>query len=68
MSRRFHLAVALSGLLCASAGLQAHHAVAGVYDLNKEVVLEGRLDKLNFTNPHASIEMSVPNADGTVTH
>ena len=41
-------------------GLQAHHAVAGVYDLNKEVVLEGRLKKLNFTNPHASIELDVP--------
>jgi hypothetical protein len=42
------------------AGLQAHHAVAGVYDLNKEIVLEGRLKKLNFVNPHASIELSVP--------
>jgi hypothetical protein len=40
--------------------LQAHHAVAGVYDLNKEVVLEGRLKKLNFTNPHASIDLEVP--------
>jgi len=48
-------------------GLQAHHAVAGVYDLNKEVVLEGRLKKLNFTNPHASIELTVPNKDGTFT-
>src|SRR5690606_32082743 len=49
--------------------LQAHHAVAGIYDLNKEVVLEGRLKKLNFTNPHASIELSVPDKDvkGKVT-
>jgi hypothetical protein len=51
-----------------SAGvLQAHHAVAGVYDLNKEVVLQGRLKKLNFTNPHASIELTVPNKDGKGT-
>ena len=48
------------GVLMAGGALQAHHAVAGVYDLNKEVVLEGRLKKLNFTNPHASIELSVP--------
>jgi len=48
-------------------GLQAHHAVAGVYDLNKEIVLQGRLKKLNFTNPHASIELTVPNPDGTFT-
>ena len=52
--------VALGGFLMVGAGLQAHHAVAGVYDLNKEIVLEGRLKKLNFTNPHASIELSVP--------
>jgi hypothetical protein len=59
--------VALSGVLMVGAGLQAHHAVAGVYDLNKEIVLEGRLKKLNFTNPHASIELTVPNKDGTFT-
>lgn len=57
------------GGMLAGGALQAHHAVAGVYDLNKEVVLEGRLKKLNFTNPHASIELSVPdkNVKGKVT-
>ena len=60
-------AVALCGFLAAGAALQAHHAVAGVYDLNKEMVLEGKLKKLNFTNPHASIELTVPNKDGTFT-
>ena len=52
--------VALGGFVLAGAGVQAHHAVAGVYDLNKEIVLEGRLKKLNFVNPHANIELSVP--------
>ena len=57
----------LCGFLMAgvTVGLQAHHAVAGVYDLNKEIVLQGGLKKLNFTNPHASIELTVPNPDGT---
>jgi uncharacterized protein DUF6152 len=50
----------VTGVLLTGGALQAHHAVAGVYDLNKEVVLEGRLKKLNFTNPHASIELEVP--------
>ena len=59
--------VALCGLLMLGAGLEAHHAVAGVYDLNKEMVLQGKLKKLNFTNPHVSIELTVPNADGTFT-
>jgi uncharacterized protein DUF6152 len=67
MTRRTFALVTLCGLLMTSVGLQAHHAVAGVYDLNKEVVLQGRLKKLNFTNPHASIELTVPNKDGTFT-
>ena len=48
-------------------GVQAHHAVAGVYDLNKEMVLVGTLKQLHFTNPHVSIELTVPNPDGTTT-
>jgi hypothetical protein len=67
MTTRTFVLVALLGFLVAGVGLQAHHAVAGVYDLNKEVVLQGRLKKLNFTNPHASIELTVPNKDGTFT-
>jgi len=59
--------IVLCGFLMVSVGLEAHHAVAGVYDLNKEVVLQGRLKKLNFTNPHASIVLTVPNKDGTFT-
>jgi hypothetical protein len=58
---------ALGGLLIVGTQAQAHHAVAGVYDLNKEIVLEGQLTKLNFVNPHASMQVAVPNADGTVT-
>ena len=60
MSTRTASFVVLCGFLLAAAGVQAHHAVAGVYDLNKEVVLEGRLKKLNFVNPHANIVISVP--------
>ena len=67
MSSRTAGLVVLAGLLMGGVGVQAHHAVAGVYDLNKEVVLEGRLKKLNFTNPHASIELTIPNKDGTFT-
>ena len=60
MKRRTAGLILVCGFLMVGAGHKAHHAVAGVYDLNKEVVLEGRLKKLNFTNPHASIELSVP--------
>jgi len=58
---------ALGGFLTVGAELQAHHAVASVYDLNKEIVLEGQLTKLNFVNPHSNLLLAVPNADGTTT-
>ncbi len=57
----------VAGLVMTGSVLQAHHAVAGVYDLNKEVVLQGVLKKLNFTNPHASIELTVTDKDGKAT-
>src|SRR5262252_4020272 len=70
-SRTTHLLVIsgflVIGLVISGITLQAHHAVAGVYDLNKEVVLQGVLKKLNFTNPHASIELTVTDKDGKVT-
>lgn len=58
---------ALGGFLTVGAELQAHHAVASVYDLNKEIVLEGELLKLNFVNPHSNLLLAVANADGTKT-
>ena len=59
--------VVLGCFLMVGVGLQAHHAVAGVYDLNKEVVLEGQLTKLNFRNPHSNLHLAVANEDGTTT-
>src|SRR5688500_19160303 len=72
MSTRTARLLVLAGFLAAGSvmgavALHAHHAVAGIYDLNKEMVLQGRLKKLNFTNPHVSIELTVPNQDGTNT-
>jgi hypothetical protein len=59
--------VAVGGLLTVGAELQAHHAVASVYDLNKEIVLQGELTKMNFRNPHSNLLLAVPNKDGTTT-
>jgi Family of unknown function (DUF6152) len=69
MTRRNARLLVLSGFLMAGVGvgLQAHHSVAGVYDLHKEVILVGALKKLNFTNPHSSIELTVKNQDGSTT-
>lgn len=66
MSRWAIRLLVLGGFLTVTAELQAHHAVAGVYDLNTEIVLEGRLQKLNYRNPHANLILEVPDEDGTI--
>jgi len=58
---------ALGAILLTGAESPAHHAVASVYDLNTEIVLEGLLTKLNFRNPHSNLLLEVPNSDGTTT-
>src|SRR2546427_9580534 len=59
--------VALCGWLMASGSLQAHHSLAGVYDMKKEMALSGSVEKLQFVNPHGSLTIAVKNPDGSTT-
>jgi uncharacterized protein DUF6152 len=56
----------ICGLVTAGALLQAHHSLAGVYDMKAEKEVTGTLTKIQFVNPHGSLSMEVKNADGTV--
>lgn len=47
--------------------LQAHHSLAGVYDMKAEKEISGTVDKVQFTNPHGSLSVNVKNQDGTDT-
>src|SRR5690349_17161487 len=53
--------------LLAGASLQAHHSLAGVYDMKTDKELSGTVEKVQFTNPHGSLTVEVKNADGTAT-
>ena len=53
--------------MAASSLLQAHHSLAGVYDMKKETTLEGTVANIKFSNPHGSMALDVKNADGTTT-
>jgi len=55
------------GSLLATVSLQAHHSLAGVYDMKKETELSGAVSKIRFSNPHGSLTLAVKNADGTNT-
>ncbi len=60
--------VVVCGWLMASGSLQAHHSLAGVYDMKaKDVEMAGTLVKIQFVNPHGSLTLAVKNADGTTT-
>ena len=54
--------------VCVAAGLlQAHHSLAGVYDMKGEKEVSGTVASVKFTNPHGSLALAVKNADGTTT-
>src|ERR1700691_4772741 len=58
--------VALCGL-AATGLLQAHHSLAGVYDMKNEKEMSGTVASIKFSNPHGSLTLSVKNPDGTST-
>ena len=60
-----YLVVAVS--LTGSVALQAHHSLAGVYDMKGEKELIGTIVKILYVNPHGSMTVSVKNPDGTTT-
>jgi len=51
----------------ASASLQAHHSLAGVYDMKQDMQVTGSLESIKFVNPHGSLTVAVKNADGSST-
>lgn len=55
------------GCLTAGGSLQAHHSLAGVYDMRKEAEVKGALTKIQLSNPHGALTVSVKNQDGTTT-
>ena len=67
MMRRTFVCVGLCGWLLASGALQAHHSLAGVYDMKGEKEVSGTLTKILFVNPHGSLHMAVKNTEGGTT-
>ena len=66
MNKRTVGCVLVGGLLMAGVSLQAHHSLAGVYDMKKEAEVAGSVEKVQFVNPHGSLRLAVKEADGTM--
>lgn len=65
--RAFFIYSLLVYWLFASSSTQAHHSLAGVYEIRKEGQVTGTLTKVAFTNPHGAFHVTVDNDDGTST-
>jgi hypothetical protein len=67
MMKRTLGCVALWGWLMAIGSLQAHHSLAGVYDMKGEKELSGTVASIKFSNPHGSLALAVKNPDDSTT-
>lgn len=59
--------IILIALGAVSGTLRAHHSFA-IFDTAKSVTLSGTATAFEWTNPHAYIEIDVPQAGGSVKH
>ena len=67
MIKRTLVCVALCGFMTAGS-LLAHHSLAGVYDMKKDMELSGAVESVKFVNPHGSLTVAVTNPDGSTTN
>src|SRR5438477_12180612 len=67
MIKRTLVCVVLCGFMTAGS-LLAHHSLAGVYDMKKDMELSGAVESVKFVNPHGSLTVAVTNPDGSTTN
>ena len=53
--------------VCGTAHLNAHHSFA-MFDTTKPVTLTGKVTQFQWTNPHAYIELDVPDGNNPPKH
>ena len=66
MTKRFLAGAVLGVALLAASSLQAHHSLAGVYDLKKVERATGVVQKFAFTNPHGALHIAIKDEKGEV--
>jgi hypothetical protein len=56
-----------ASLLVPGVPVWAHHAFAATFDLDKPIVVKGKVTKVELINPHSWFWIEVEEADGTTT-
>lgn len=57
----------IATMVLAASPAAAHHSFS-MFDMKKELVLNGVVTEFQWTNPHIWIEVDVPNGQGGVNH
>ena len=55
----------LAALLCIPVAVSAHHSPV-LFDMTRQLTIEGRVVEFTWSNPHSSIQIDVPNSSGGV--
>ena len=66
MIRNLFVFLAL-GATMAGLPLKAHHSFAAEYDANQPLTIKGKINKVDWVNPHSWIHVDVTDASGKVT-
>jgi hypothetical protein len=69
MPSRFNAALVLAALVVAGSAtsMQAHHAFAAEFDVNKPLKLQGTLKEWEMINPHSWFHLEVTEPDGSTS-
>jgi len=62
----FSILITALGLVFAASPLSAHHAFTAEFDAQQPITLHGTVTKVEWTNPHAWINLDVKGDDGQV--
>ena len=69
MNSKLMTILTAAGMLVAAAfPVLAHHSFSAEFDANKQVKLEGKVVKMEWSNPHTWLYLDVEKPDGTVEH
>src|SRR5437667_12310603 len=69
MNSKIKTTLAAAGaLVVAALPMLAHHSFSAEFDSNKPVKLEGRVVKMEWSNPHTWLFLDVTKPDGMVEH
>ena len=67
MLRTKRTVILLGFFFLSAAAAWAHHAFSAEFDANKRVMLQGKITRLEWINPHSWIHMDVKAADGKIS-